>query len=124
MSTPAPSVEALRALLFESGCAAVGVAAAEPFGGVQADIESRKDEGLHGGMHFTFGDPGRSTDIRISFPWAESLLVAGFAYLPASGSPARALPNHGRVARFATEDHYRPLRAALTWCFSRRDGRI
>ena len=68
---------------------------------------------MHGGMHFTFGDPVRSTDVRRSFPWARSLLVASHTYLPTAGSPAESESNYGRVARFATSDHYRPLRAAL-----------
>lgn len=105
--------DSLRSLVLGAGCAAVGVAGVEPFDEVRAEVENRKDAGMHGDMHFTFGDPARSTDIRRSFPWAESLLVAGHAYVPDSGSPGDERANHGRIARFATEDHYRPLRAAL-----------
>lgn len=104
----------LRSLLLDAGCAGVGVAVPDPFDEVRSDLESRKQSDMHGGMHFTFGDPERSTDIRRSFPWAESLLVAGYSYLPESGTPSPQEPNHGRVARFATEDHYRPLRVALS----------
>jgi epoxyqueuosine reductase len=81
-------------------------------------MEERKAAGLHGGLGFTYADPARSCDPRASLPWAESLVVAAHAYLPASGSPGPAVPGTGRVARFATEDHYTQLRAglaALAW---------
>jgi len=96
-----------------SGCAMVGVATADQFAGVRADLENRKKAGLHGSMHFTFGNPARSTDVTRSFPWARSLVVAGRSYVPESGTPGPAAPNRGRIARFATADHYQPLRAAL-----------
>ncbi len=115
MENTPPSLETLRSILLDAGCAAVGAASAAPFESVRSNLEERKAGGMHGDMHFTFGDPARSADIRRSFPWAASLLVAGYAYLPASGSPGEDNPNHGRIARFATEDHYRPLRAALTF---------
>lgn len=103
----------LRVEALESGCAGVGVTTADPFVEARASIEDRKLSGMHAGMYFTFGDPGRSADIAQSFPWARSIVVAGYAYVPASGSPGPAKANHGRVARFATEDHYRALREAL-----------
>ncbi|NND03214.1 MAG: tRNA epoxyqueuosine(34) reductase QueG [Acidimicrobiia bacterium] len=109
----AVSFEKLRDMLLASGCAAVGVAGVEPFIETRSAIEQRKSSQMHGEMHFTFGDPERSTDVRRSFPWAESLLVAGYAYLPDAGSPEGGRANHGRVARFATWDHYEPLRSAL-----------
>ena len=103
----------LKRLLAESGCDRVGIASAEPFDEARQSIEESKEAGRHAGMHFTFGQPARSTNLRTSFPWAQSLLVAGRAYLPAAGNPEPPQQNHGRVARFATEDHYAPLRAAL-----------
>jgi epoxyqueuosine reductase len=105
--------KSLRAAVLEAGCTAVGVTDARPFPEVQQSLKDRKAAGMHAGMHFTFGDPERSTDISRSFPWARSLVVAGFAYLPQAGSPEPARSNHGRVARFATDDHYRGLRGAL-----------
>jgi len=104
----------LRATALERGCAGVGVAAVAPFDDVLGALRNRKEAGMHAAMHFTFGNPERSTDITSSFPWARSLLVAGYPYLPAAGSPAPARANHGRVARFATKDHYVGLRRALS----------
>ncbi|MCP3976785.1 MAG: tRNA epoxyqueuosine(34) reductase QueG [bacterium] len=103
----------LRHETLARGCVAVGVASARPFVEARAAAESRKAAGMHAGMHLTFGNPARSADITESFPWARSLVVAGYSYVPISGSPGPALPNRGRVARFATEDHYRGLRSAL-----------
>lgn len=103
----------LRHEALTRGCAAVGVASVEPFADARANVESRKAAGMHAGMHLTFGNPERSADITESFPWARSLVVAGYSYVPESGSPGPTQPNHGRVARFATEDHYRCLRSAL-----------
>jgi epoxyqueuosine reductase len=103
----------LRAAASRTGLAAVGFASAEPFREACRAVEERKAAGYHGGLRFTYADPARACDQRASLPWAESLVVAAHAYLPASGSPGPASPGTGRVARFATEDHYAPLRAGL-----------
>ena len=97
----------------EAGLAGVGFASAEPFVEARQALEERKASGLHGGLGFTYADPARAADPRASVPWAESLVVAAHAYLPVSGSPGPASPGTGRVARFATGDHYAPLRAGL-----------
>lgn len=69
--------------------------------------------GLHGGLRFTYRDPATATDVWASFPWARCLVVGSWGYLPAAGSPGPSRAGTGRVARFATADHYRPLRAGL-----------
>lgn len=94
------------------GIDALGACSAEPFRQVRSDIEDRIAEERHGGLRFTYGDPEASTDVSRSFPWARTLIVAGRSYVPASGNP-RPSPGRARIARFATEDHYRPLRRAL-----------
>jgi len=104
---------ALRAAASRAGLAGMGFASAEPFRDSRQALEERKASGLHGGLRFTYADPARACDPRASAPWAESLVVAAYAYLPASGSPGPAAPGTGRVARFATGDHYAPLRAGL-----------
>jgi len=91
----------------------VGVASSAAFPEVRRATEERVAAGQHGGMRFTFGDPVRAADPRASFPWAESLVVAAYAYLPEAGDPGPPSPGTGRVARFATADHYRPLWAGL-----------
>lgn len=96
----------------ELGAAGAGVADADPFSLVETSIEARVEAGQHADMAFTFSSPARSTDVRRSYPWAQRLLVVAWAYLPQAGTPVVG-PDTGRVARFATEDHYVPLRVVL-----------
>ena len=91
----------------------LGVCSAEPFAETRVELEERKARGEAGRLTFTYNRPEISTDIRQSFPWAERLVVGAVSYLPAAGSPGESEPGSARVARFATEDHYRPLRTAL-----------
>jgi epoxyqueuosine reductase len=70
----------LRRLGTEAGLDAIGFASAEPFLDARAHLESRKADGLHGGMHFTYGDPVRSTDPARSLDGARTLVVAARSY--------------------------------------------
>jgi epoxyqueuosine reductase len=106
-------VDALRVAAAEAGLVAVGIAGPEPFPEVRRHLEERIASGRHGGLGFTFTDPARAADVRACLPWVESLVVAAWGYLPAAGSPGPPAAGTGRVARFATADHYRPLRAGL-----------
>ena len=101
----------LRRLAADEGLDALGFAPAEPFLDTRHILESRKAEGLHGGMHFTYGDPSRSTDPARTLPDARALVVAARSYrkAPMGDRPA----NHGVVARYSWQDEYAPLRAAL-----------
>ena len=76
-------------------------------------MDRRRVGGESGRLRFTYADPGMATDIRRSFPWAVRLVVGATTYLPGAGNPGLPRPNHGRIARFATSDHYEPLRQAL-----------
>lgn len=93
---------------------AMGVCDAEPFTEVREELERRKQSGQAASLTFTYNRPEVSTDVRASFPWAERIVVGAVSYVPASGSPGERAPGRGRVARFATEDHYAPLRSALS----------
>jgi epoxyqueuosine reductase len=104
--------EELRAVGGAAGLDAVGIAPAGPFEGTRRDLEERKAAGLHGGMHFTYGDPGRSTDPARALPGARSLVVGGRRYRQADAPPPAGRPV-GRVARYARRDHYAELRTAL-----------
>jgi epoxyqueuosine reductase len=84
----------------------------EPFDSVRSALDERRSAGRAGGLGFTFADPATATDVRRSFPWANRLVVAGMAYLPGAGSPGEAAES-ARVARFAVDDAYVPLRSAL-----------
>jgi epoxyqueuosine reductase len=105
--------EQLRDAALGAGCCASGICSTERFETEIAALESRKAAGMHGRLGFTYGDPERAGDLRRSLPWARSLVVAAWPYLPKAGSPGNPSSGSGRIARFATEDHYRGLRAAL-----------
>lgn len=106
-------LEQLERLAAEHALAGLGVCSVEPFPEVQAEMARRLESGESGRPRFTYSDPEVATNLRATFPWAESLVVGAATYLPAAGRPGPAAPNSGRIARFATSDHYRPLRAVL-----------
>ena len=96
-----------------AGAAGFGICTADPFPEVRSELERRKDDGTHADLTFTYNHPRRSTDVRESLPWAERLAVVAWPYLPAAGTPGTPQAGTGRIARFATEDHYVGLRATL-----------
>ena len=119
----------LRRVGMAAGLDAVGFAPAEPFTETRRHLEERRDAGLHGGMQFTYRNPARSTEPRRIVADAQALVVGARRYPshpprrpgadPASGAPVghesgaeRSHPT-AAVARYATADHYRPLREAL-----------
>jgi epoxyqueuosine reductase len=80
---------------------------AEPFTGALATLREHKTSGLSGSLRFTHDDPDVATDIRRSFPWAQSLIVVGVSYVASAFGPAST---GALVARFATADQYEPVR--------------
>lgn len=106
-------IEHLRRVAERMGCAGLGVTSAEPFEDVADTIVARRNAGLGGKLRFTYKDPETATDVRLSFPWAQRIVVVSWPYMPEAGNPGPATPGTGRVARFATEDHYRGLKSAL-----------
>lgn len=103
--------DALLAVGSSAGLDAIGVAGAHPFDDVRTEIERRRDEGLHGGMQFTFRNPARSTDPTRILVGARSLVVG------ARRTPAARLAEVGagrmRIAAYARHDHYADLRDSL-----------
>jgi len=77
---------------------------------------------MHAGMAFTYRRPERSSDPGRALPGARAIVVGARSYrrtaaASASGGPprlSRSARPRGRVARYAWEDHYTPLREALT----------
>ena len=116
-----PDVADLVALGRDQGLDAVGVAPAEPFATTRRHLERRRAAGLHGGMAFTYRRPERSSDPGAALPGARALVVGARSYRRSGaavgdlGPPALAESAQpaGRVARYAWEDHYGPLRDAL-----------
>ncbi len=107
-----PNATDLIASGLGAGLDGVGVADVGPFDGVRDTMEGRLASGMTGRLAFTFKDPVTATEVRRSFPWAVRLVVGIRSYLPEAGS-APVRPRHGRVARFAVEDPYLPLREGL-----------
>ena len=111
-------VDELRAIGLKAGLEAVGVASAEPFADTLSHLRQRRDEGLHGDMAFTYRNPERSTDPGRIVAGARSLVVGSLrhapptAQRPTADSPSGAGPI-GRVAAYATTDHYARLRSGL-----------
>lgn len=103
-----PITEDLRQIATHSGAVAFGVTSAAPFPEAAAVLRRHREEGLSGPLHFTYDDPGTATDVTRTFPWARSIVVFAHGYLPNSNPPADSGPT---VARFATGDQYRPVRA-------------
>lgn len=95
------------------GCVSHGIAAAARFGEMELRLREAVAAGRSGGLGFTFARPEVAADVTTTFPWARRLVVAAHAYVPAAGTPAGGPSRGGRVARFATADHYLPLRRAL-----------
>jgi epoxyqueuosine reductase len=107
-------VAQLRTIGLANGLTAVGVAPAAPFTRARIVLEERKEAGLHGGMHFTYGDPARSTDPGRALPGAAAIVVGAYRYLRGEAPAGRdAAAVAGRVARYSWQDHYAPLRDAL-----------
>lgn len=112
------SVERLRAVGLGAGLVAVGVTDVAPLIEARAALQERRALGLNGSMQFTYRNPERSTEPAALLEGAASLVVAAWPYPggetsgPVSRAESAGVPS-GRVARYATRDHYADLRAAL-----------
>jgi epoxyqueuosine reductase len=105
-------VAELRQLGRRAGLDAVGVAPAHPFTSTRRHLEERRRAGLHGGMAFTYRNPGRSTDPDRALPGVAALVVAARVY-DHEAPPRPSRPASGRVAAYARVDHYGELRKGL-----------
>jgi epoxyqueuosine reductase len=112
-SLEVPRTDALRAAGCDAGLDVVEVASAEPFVDVRRNLEERKAAGLHGGMAFTYRQPGRSTDPEVALRDAAALVVGARSYLISDREAGDRPPLAGRVARYAWDDHYGHLKSGL-----------
>jgi epoxyqueuosine reductase len=113
--------EDLRVAGLDAGLDAIGAAKAEPFLDARRHLVERKAAGLHGGMHFTYGNPERATDPASVVAGARSLVVGARSYRAAAPTPPPGAV--ARVARYSWRDHYAPLRRALGAVASRLAAR-
>ena len=113
-SVEPPTIETVRSMLREHGIEHVGVTTADVLSEARAALVTRKEQGLHAGMEFTYRNPERSTDPRRAVDHARSVIVAARPYLAERDpEPDSGMAVPARVARYAWIDHYEPLRAAL-----------
>jgi len=97
-----------------AGLDALGVASAEPFEAAKGILHTRKQQGLSGGMQFTFRNPDRSTTPESTLAEARTLIVGALAYQSASPpKQATATEIYGQVASYAQRDYYGQLRLGL-----------
>lgn len=133
MSAPTRlSIDDLREIGLGAGLVAVGVTGVDPLLEARTALEERRARGLNGAMQFTYRNPIRSTEPAALLAGAASLVVGAWPYpggddapadasegpgasetSGASGRSAASSGPTGRVARYATEDHYADLRNAL-----------
>ncbi|HTN81885.1 MAG TPA: tRNA epoxyqueuosine(34) reductase QueG [Acidimicrobiales bacterium] len=104
--------DAVLAVGRAAGLDAVGVASAEPFTRAREALESRKRDGLHAGMAFTYKNPARSTDPGAALEGARAIVVGAKSYRIAPTRPASSRPT-AVVARYAQRDHYAMLGEGL-----------
>jgi len=104
-------VEELRQVGLDAGLSAVGTCAIGSWTHTRGLLESRRADGLAGGMAFTYRKPARSTEPGRIIRNARSLVVGAWSY--AQSVPAAPGPASARVARYATADHYAHMDAAL-----------
>ena len=104
-------LESLLQFARELGLDRVGVTDASPLSRARVAIDDRKARGLSDTMGFTYRNPSRSTDPNTAVEGARSIIVAARSYH--SDQPDHPGGMVARVARYAQDDHYTPLRQAL-----------
>lgn len=103
----------LEAIGVAAGLDRVGRAHAGPFVEARRTLIERAEAGLAATMQFTYRNPQRSTDPAQTLPDVASLVVGAryYRHSPTSDGPPAAV--RGRVAQYASADHYGALRAGL-----------
>ena len=101
---PAGLGRAVLAIGADAGLAAVGIAGAEPFTDTRTVLESRRRDGLHGGMQFTYRNPARSTEPERILAGARSLVVGALGYLRTEAGDEPPSPAGPGVSSPATPD--------------------
>jgi len=110
----APSLAEIEEILSRHGVTHVGVTTADILDRAREAILERREQGLHGGMGFTYRNPERSTDPQRAVEGAKSIIVAARPYLTDADPPEPpGRGPHARVGRYAWVDHYAPLRVGL-----------
>jgi len=104
----------LEKIGYENGLDAFGVAKADQFKETLEILKSRKAQGLHGGMNFTYRNPVRSTTPKVTMPDAQSLIVGARSYWKPNEKVFDKGNPQGRVALYAQENYYARLEEGLS----------
>ena len=104
-------LESLLQFARDVGLDRIGVTDASPLSRARVAIDDRNSRGLSDTMGFTYRNPSRSTDPNTAVEGARSIIVAARSYH--SEQPEHPGGMVARVARYAQDDHYTPLRQAL-----------
>ncbi len=97
----------------KNGLDAFGIAKADQFTKTLEILKARKEQGLHGGMNFTYRNPVRSTTPAITMPDAQSLVVGARSYWKTQEEASNKIDPQGKVALYAQENNYEKLREGL-----------
>jgi epoxyqueuosine reductase len=103
----------LRHIGRAEGLDSVGICDAAPFTEAKEAIEERRRAGWSAGMQFTFRNPERSTNPKVTMPEARALFVGARRYSRADPGGQTGSGPPARVARYSWVDYYQPLRVAL-----------
>ena len=112
------NLEDLKQIGRRVGLDDVAVTGIEPILEARKAIEERKALGLHAGMTFTFGNPGRATNPSLLLEGARSVVVALRRYAPPSSQLSDVLNKDqispkGTVAAYVRSEEYGFLRKGL-----------
>lgn len=94
-----------------AGLAAVGTTSVGSWTATRARLEEHREAGRGGGMAFTLRNPARATEAQRLLRHAGTVVVGAWSYAQEVGEEPSG--PRGRVARYATADHYGRLEAAL-----------
>lgn len=100
----------LRELAISEGLDDIGIASVDPLMDARRALKERKQRGLHGGMHFTYGNPERATSPADLLEGAQSIVVALRRYDAPLSSARSGLAS---VAHYVARDEYGQLRSGL-----------
>ena len=108
--------EELFTVAHRNGAAGFGVTGVEIFARERAALRASNETGHSGPLRFTYDDPDLATDVSLSFPWAKSLVVVSYDYLPQADTPSEEGALVGRFATINQYDGVRRIAEAIAGC--------
>ena len=103
----------LLAVARDNGAAIAGVAGTDAFEAERRALSEAVRTGRSGPLHFTHDDPDTATDIRLSLPWAQSLVVLATGYADMDAVDKVIAPDHVLRKPFQIAELETAVRGAL-----------